>query len=66
VVREEVIRMLSGPGRLQQGGTVQAIRPQQPHARVRALPPTAMLVTGWLLFAAALGVGVLVGWAIWG
>jgi ATP-dependent Clp protease ATP-binding subunit ClpC len=25
-----------------------------------------LLVTGWLLFAAALGVGVLIGWAIWG
>jgi ATP-dependent Clp protease ATP-binding subunit ClpC len=64
-VHEEVIRMLSGPGR-QQGGTVQAIHAQQPQARVRVLPPTAMLVTGWVLFAAALGVGVLVGWAIWG
>jgi hypothetical protein len=26
----------------------------------------SLLVIGWLLFAAALGVGVLVGWAIWG
>jgi hypothetical protein len=24
------------------------------------------LVVGWLLFAAALGIGILVGWAIWG
>jgi ATP-dependent Clp protease ATP-binding subunit ClpC len=66
VVREEMIRILSGPGRLQQGGTVQAIPAHQPQTRVRVLPPTAMLVTGWVLFAAALGVGVLVGWAIWG
>ena len=29
----------------------------------RALSP---LVAGWLLFAVALGVGVLIGWAIWG
>jgi ATP-dependent Clp protease ATP-binding subunit ClpC len=65
-VHEEVIRMLSGPGRMQQGGTVMAMQPQLPHARARVLPPTAMLVTGWVLFAAALGVGVLVGWAIWG
>jgi ATP-dependent Clp protease ATP-binding subunit ClpC len=64
-VHEEVVRILSGRGR-QPGGTVQAFRPQQPRARVRVLPPTAMLVTGWVLFAAALGVGVLVGWAIWG
>jgi ATP-dependent Clp protease ATP-binding subunit ClpC len=66
VVREEVIQMLSGPGRQQQGGTVQAVRAQQPLPRVRVLPPTAMLVTGWVLFAAALGVGMLIGWAIWG
>jgi ATP-dependent Clp protease ATP-binding subunit ClpC len=65
-VHEEVIRMLSGPGRMQQGGTVSAMQPEQPPVRVRVLPPTAMLVTGWVLFAAALGVGVLVGWAIWG
>ena len=26
----------------------------------------SLLVTGWLLFAVALGVGVLIGWAIWG
>ena len=25
-----------------------------------------LLLTGWLLFAAALGVGILIGWAIWG
>jgi ATP-dependent Clp protease ATP-binding subunit ClpC len=25
-----------------------------------------LLLTGWLLFALALGVGILVGWAIWG
>jgi ATP-dependent Clp protease ATP-binding subunit ClpC len=32
--------------------------------RVRSV--TSLFVVGWLLFAAALGVGVLVGWAIWG
>jgi ATP-dependent Clp protease ATP-binding subunit ClpC len=26
----------------------------------------SLLVAGWLLFAVALGVGVLIGWAIWG
>jgi hypothetical protein len=31
--------------------------------RRRTLPE---LVVGWLLFAVALGVGVLIGWAIWG
>jgi ATP-dependent Clp protease ATP-binding subunit ClpC len=28
--------------------------------------PVAVLVAGWLLFALALGAGILVGWAIWG
>jgi ATP-dependent Clp protease ATP-binding subunit ClpC len=65
-VHEEVIRMLTGPGRQQQAGTMRAVPAHQPQARVRVLPPKAMLVTGWVLFAAALGVGVLVGWAIWG
>jgi ATP-dependent Clp protease ATP-binding subunit ClpC len=27
--------------------------------------PIGLLVTGWLLFALALGVGILIGWAIW-
>jgi ATP-dependent Clp protease ATP-binding subunit ClpC len=26
----------------------------------------SLLVTGWLLFAVALGIGVFIGWAIWG
>jgi ATP-dependent Clp protease ATP-binding subunit ClpC len=59
-IRNEIIRLLGG----------QAVRPTWSrrhmkavrHARSRA----SLLVIGWLLFAAALGVGVLVGWAIWG
>jgi ATP-dependent Clp protease ATP-binding subunit ClpC len=31
-----------------------------------SLPPLALLVGGWVLFALALGVGILIGWAIWG
>ncbi|HJU37706.1 MAG TPA: hypothetical protein VJ716_09860 [Gaiellaceae bacterium] len=27
---------------------------------------TVLLLFGWLLFAVALGAGVLIGWAIWG
>ena len=29
-------------------------------------PPLRLLVLGWLLGAVTLGVGILVGWAIWG
>jgi ATP-dependent Clp protease ATP-binding subunit ClpA len=35
---------------------------RHPCRRIFVLP----LVVGWLLFAIALGVGVLIGWAIWG
>jgi ATP-dependent Clp protease ATP-binding subunit ClpC len=62
VVREEVIRMFSGPG-LQSSPTLSQRPPDKKYRRV---PPAALLVTGWILFGAALGVGVLVGWAIWG
>jgi ATP-dependent Clp protease ATP-binding subunit ClpC len=65
VVHEEVIRMLSGPGR-RQFGPHPPPGPQVPRKRGRRLPPVALLVAGWTLFGAALGVGVLIGWAIWG
>jgi ATP-dependent Clp protease ATP-binding subunit ClpC len=60
-IREEILRLLGGPV----GGSVSAIHTVPPRRR-RPLPPAQLLVTGWLLFALALGVGVLVGWAIWG
>jgi len=65
VVHDEVIRMFSGPGRRQLGPHPRR-GPQVPHKRGRRLPPVVLLVTGWILFGAALGVGVLIGWAIWG
>ena len=57
-VRDEIIRMLEGAPR-------PAPRPSRRGVR-RRLPPVALLVAGWLLFALALGAGILVGWAIWG
>ena len=60
-IRNEVIRMLSGPG--VSGGAMVA------HGRVvpsRTWQDVRLLGAGWVLFAVALGVGVLVGWAIWG
>jgi ATP-dependent Clp protease ATP-binding subunit ClpC len=58
-LRNEIIRMLGGLGvHSTPQRHVKAVR----HARSGA----SLLVIGWLLFAAALGVGVLVGWAIWG
>jgi ATP-dependent Clp protease ATP-binding subunit ClpC len=66
-IRSEIIGLLSGgrPGRV--GGLVSTPGATTTYApaRGRALPPVALLVTGWLLFALALGAGVLIGWAIW-
>jgi len=71
-IRRHVIRLLGGAG-----GSIQTVAaaawPQsenlpRPRGRERPvlLSQPAMLVAGWLLFALALGVGILVGWAIWG
>jgi ATP-dependent Clp protease ATP-binding subunit ClpC len=60
MVRDEVIRRFSG------SGLYSTPTPRPPVKKHRRLPPVLLLVTGWILFAAALGVGVLVGWAIWG
>jgi hypothetical protein len=49
------------------GGTVESVpRPHRSRKRCWFLSPSALLVAGWLLFALALGAGILVGWAIWG
>jgi ATP-dependent Clp protease ATP-binding subunit ClpC len=55
-VRDEVVRELG------------IIPPQgvQPSRRGRDTAPHLLLVLGWLLFAAALGIGILIGWGIWG
>ena len=70
-IRRHVIRLLGGAGGSVQ--TVAAAWPQsenlpRPRGRERPvlLSQPAMLVAGWLLFALALGAGILVGWAIWG
>jgi ATP-dependent Clp protease ATP-binding subunit ClpC len=56
-IRDEVVRMLGGspsaPGRIR----ASRVRVQ------RHVPP---LVVGWLLGAGTLGIGILVGWLIWG
>jgi ATP-dependent Clp protease ATP-binding subunit ClpC len=69
LIRDAVIRILEGPG----GQTVHSIRAESARVRRPRGPrrwgrtsPAALLVTGWLLFAGALGVGILVGWGIWG
>ena len=72
-IRNEIIRMLSGQGAI-------VGRPAgRPWPEAENVPSTArrsgrpwhrsalvLLVAGWLLFALALGAGILIGWAIWG
>jgi ATP-dependent Clp protease ATP-binding subunit ClpC len=66
-IRNEIIGLLSGgrPGRVQGLVSTPFTTTTYAPARGRRLPPVALLVTGWLLFALALGAGVLIGWAIW-
>jgi ATP-dependent Clp protease ATP-binding subunit ClpC len=67
-IRDGVIRMLGGPPRA--GGAapppVPWPRPAQPRRPGRTPAPYLLLVAGWLLFGIALGVGILIGWLIWG
>jgi hypothetical protein len=37
-----------------------------PPTRTRRRFPYQLLLIGWALFGAALGIGILIGWAIWG
>jgi ATP-dependent Clp protease ATP-binding subunit ClpC len=63
-VRRETIRMLGGTssGAMTFGGGSRPF-PVRGHG---VMPSRAQLVTGWVLGAATLGAGILVGWAIWG
>jgi ATP-dependent Clp protease ATP-binding subunit ClpC len=56
-LRNQVVAMLSGTGRRQVSGT-------RRQSRLRV--PYRALVIGWALFGVALGIGILIGWAIWG
>jgi ATP-dependent Clp protease ATP-binding subunit ClpC len=68
-IRNEVIRMLSGPGRSQQGAGASpegyTVAWEQSGGRWGQIP-VQWLVIVWLMFAVALGIGVAIGWAIWG
>jgi ATP-dependent Clp protease ATP-binding subunit ClpC len=62
-IRTEIIRMLAGPmqprGADDRLARVPSLRSAGRRRRALARP------VGWLMFAAPLGVGVLIGWAIW-
>ena len=58
-VRKEVERLLGGSS----GGV--RVKPLR-RRRFRVHPLRSTLLLGWLLFAVALGIGIAIGWAIWG
>jgi ATP-dependent Clp protease ATP-binding subunit ClpC len=68
-IRNETIRMLSGPGGpgLTPGATVQRRAGQTGWTSYGPLARrTPSLLLGWALGTFSLGVGILIGWAIWG
>ena len=66
-VRGQVVRLLGGASAVSAGAvTVGASRPSWSPRFAGRHSPVSLVVAGWLLFALALGVGILVGWGIWG
>jgi ATP-dependent Clp protease ATP-binding subunit ClpC len=68
-IRNEVIRMLGSAPRAGAAPPPPVPWPRPPRRGRRATrtPPLYLvLVVGWVLFAVALGIGVLIGWLIWG
>jgi ATP-dependent Clp protease ATP-binding subunit ClpC len=93
-IRNQVIRMLSGPTRLSAERQARKAEEEEEARASEALPEestrrkgdiklggsrmpnrrvgyavglgVAPLLIGWLLFGAALGIGILLGWLIWG
>ena len=68
-VREAVVRALGG-ARVELHGPRHVPLPSLPRRISSRSGPrfgvSTALVLGWLLFAAALGIGIAIGWAIWG
>ncbi len=76
-IRNEIIRMLPGPGQPVMSGVEGPPVPTAPYRRMLAAPDRGwtasdrrvsyrMLLIGWLLFAVSLRIGLLLGWLIWG
>ena len=65
-IRRETIRAARRHAGRRRRCTFGASPPPFPDALRGAHPSRAQLVTAWVLGAATLGAGILVGWAIWG
>ena len=64
-IREAVVQKLGGRARFGPSPGARSVRSSERPTwldRERLFP----ILAGWLLFAIALGVGILIGWAIWG
>jgi ATP-dependent Clp protease ATP-binding subunit ClpC len=61
-IRNETIRLLSGPP----GRVSPALESVTSSSYAPARERERSLLLGWALFGVSLGIGVLVGWAIWG
>ena len=59
-IRAELVRLLTRPA--QETARARVVRAAAPRARM-AFPPAFFV--GWVSFALAFGIGVLVGWVIW-
>ena len=68
VVQQEVrpVRMETGAEARRRAGMTRVVEGEKRPETVASWMHVPSLVVGWLLFAAALGVGVLLGWLIWG
>jgi hypothetical protein len=64
-IHNEIIPMLSGPGRRPPGRDEPTVG-HRPTTFARRRHEASIRVVGWLMFAAPLGVGIVIGWAIWG
>jgi ATP-dependent Clp protease ATP-binding subunit ClpC len=66
-IHGEVLKMLGGAsGEAPPGEPWSEEFYVSPRGSLGASLSISMLLFGWLLFAAALGIGILIGWAIWG
>ena len=70
MIRKEVLRVLAGAGARPRVDWEMATQPARSARTQRSVTASRsserLLLIGWLLFGTAAGIGLLVGWLIWG